>query len=289
MAEKSYKDELVGVFGYPVSENPTCIMYEAAFNHLGLHWKYLTIEVKPEDLKDAVAGLKAFNMRGINLTIPHKVSVLEYVDDLSESAKIIGAVNTLVNNDGKLFGENTDGKGFLKALVDDAGFDPLDRSAVILGAGGAARAIAVELIFAGLERLIIVNRSEERGKELVAHLKDRTSMDVEFIRWGEGYRIPRGVDLLVNATPIGLYPNIKDKPDIDYSSITENMVVCDVIPNPPETGFLKEAAARGAKTVNGLGMLVYQAAICFKMWTGMDAPVEVMRSAIEKEFNIQQH
>ncbi|MCD6397150.1 MAG: shikimate dehydrogenase [Spirochaetaceae bacterium] len=284
MNEPNYKAELVGVFGHPVSENPTIVMQEAAFKEKGLNWRYLTIEVYPEDLEDAIKGLKAFNMRGINLTIPHKVEVLKYLDELSESAKIIGAVNTVVNNNKRLFGENTDGKGFLKALVDDGGVDPLDKNAVIFGAGGAARAIAVELIFAGLNKLIIINRTEERGLKLVNHLKDKTSMDVVFSKWDTPFSIPENFDIVVNATSIGLYPNINEKPDINYDSIKSSMVVCDVIPNPPRTKFLEEAGKRGAQTIDGLGMLVYQGAIGFKMWTGVDAPVNVMKEALKREF-----
>ena len=282
----NYKAELVGVFGHPVAENPTIVMQEAAFKEKGLNWRYLTVEVYPENLEDAVKGLKAFNMKGINLTIPHKIAVLQYLDELSESALIIGAVNTVVNNNNKLFGENTDGKGFLKALVDDGKVDPLDRNAVIFGAGGAARAIAVELIFAGLNKLIIVNRTEKRGIDLVNHLKDKTSMDVEFVKWEHRFDIPEDFDIVINATSIGLYPNIDDKPDINYDSIKKSMIVCDVIPNPPHTKFLEAAEKRGAKTLAGLGMLVYQGAIGFNMWTGEEAPVEVMKEALKKEFSV---
>jgi len=284
MKTPDYKAELVGVFGHPVAENPTIVMQEAAFKGKGLNWRYLTIEVYPDDLEDAIKGMKAFNMRGINLTIPHKVAVLQYLDELSESALVIGAVNTIVNNNGKLSGENTDGKGFLKALVDDGKVDPLDRNAVIFGAGGAARAIAVELIFAGLNKLIIVNRTEQKGLELVNHLRDKTSMDVEFVKWEPKFSIPEDFDIVVNATSIGLYPNIDDKPDIDYNSIKKNMIVCDVIPNPPHTKFLEEAEKRNVKTLNGLGMLVYQGAIGFKMWTEEEAPVELMKEALKREF-----
>ena len=286
MKAPDYKAELVGVFGHPVSENPTVVVQEAAFKEKGLNWRYLTIEVYPEDLEDAIKGLKAFNMRGINLTIPHKVAVLNYLDELSESAKIIGAVNTVINKDKRLFGENTDGKGFLKALVDDGNVDPLDKNAVIFGAGGAARAIAVELTFAGLNKLVVVNRSEERGNELVNHLKEQTSMDVEFVKWDTQFNIPDNFEIIINATSIGLYPNVNDKPNINYESITKDMIVCDVVPNPPHTEFLKEAEKRGAKTIDGLGMLVYQGAIGFELWTGEKAPVDTMKKALENEFGV---
>ncbi len=280
----NYKVELVGVFGHPVAENPTIVMLEAAFRDLGLDWRYLTIEVYPEDLERAINGLRAMNMRGVNLTIPHKVEVLKYLDRIAPDAALIGAVNTVRREGNELIGENTDGKGFLHSLEKDAGLDPKGKRAVILGAGGAARAISVELALAGAEHITIVNRTASRGRELVKLLNEKTKATAPFSEWNATYEIPPGTDVLVNATSIGLYPDVDAKPDIDYDSVTGDMVVCDVIPNPPRTIFLKEAESRRAKTLDGLGMLVYQGAIGFKMWTGLDAPVEAMYKALKKEF-----
>ncbi|MBN1220788.1 MAG: shikimate dehydrogenase [Anaerolineae bacterium] len=282
--ETNYKAELVGVFGHPVAENPTIVMQEAAFQALNLNWRYLTIEVYPQDLADAVKGLRAFNMRGINLTIPHKVEILKYLDEIAEDAKLMGAVNTVRREGDKLIGENTDGKGFLRALRDDARLNPAGKRAVILGAGGAARAITVELALAGAAQITVVNRSVERGQTLANLLKQKTPAAAEFVPWDDTYKIPTGTDILVNATSIGLFPEVTARPDIDYDSITAAMTVCDVIPNPPHTPFLKEAEARGATTLDGLGMLVYQGAIGFKMWTGLNAPIEVMRQALAQAF-----
>lgn len=283
MAEApNYKAELVGVFGHPVAENPTIVMQEAAFQALGLNWRYLTIEVYPEELADAVKGLRAFNMRGINLTIPHKVEILKYLDEVAKDARLMGAVNTVRRDGDKLIGENTDGKGFLRSLQEDAGVDPAGKRVVVLGAGGAARAMTVELALAGVAHLTVVNRSAGRGQELVKLLNEKTPTSAEFVHWQGPYDLPPGTEVLVNATSIGLYPNVTDKPDINYDTITSRMVVCDVIPNPPATPFLKEAEIRGAQTLDGLGMLVYQGAIGFKMWTGQDAPVEVMHKALAK-------
>ena len=282
--EPNYKAELVGVFGHPVAENPTIVMIEAAFQEMNLNWRYLTIEVYPEDLADAFKGLRAMNMQGINLTIPHKVEVLKYLDDIAEDAQLMGAVNTVRREGNKLIGENTDGKGFLRSLRDDAGIDPAGKRVVVLGAGGAARAMTVELALAGAARITVVNRSTERGQNLVNLLNEKTPVVAEFVEWNSTYAIPEDTDVVANATSIGLFPNINDKPEIDYNTIMPNMVVCDVIPNPPHTPFLKEAEARGAKTLDGLGMLVYQGAIGFKMWTGLDAPVEVMHRALAEAF-----
>lgn len=282
----NYRAELVGVFGHPVAENPTGVMQEAAFRELDLNWRYLTIEVFSEDLADAMKGLRAFNMRGINLTIPHKVEVLKYLDKVASDAQLMGAVNT-VRRDGQiLIGENTDGKGFLRSLTEDAHEDPNGKRVVVLGAGGAARAITVELALAGTKHITIVNRSARRGEELTALLNDKTPVKASFVQWKTGYEIPHETHILVNATSIGLFPEIYAKPPINYDTITERMTVCDVIPNPPHTPFLNEAQARGAKTVHGLGMLLYQGAIGFKMWTGLDAPLEVMKTALKEALNL---
>jgi len=260
-------------------------MQEAAFQELGLNWRYLTIEVYPDDLEDAMKGLRAMNMQGINLTIPHKVAVLKYLDEVASDAALMGAVNTVRREGNKLIGENTDGKGFLRSLKEDARMNPVGKKIVVLGAGGAARAITVELALAGAQRITIVNRTVERGEKLVSLLNAKTPATASFVRWNTQYEIPSDTDVLVNATSIGLFPNVNEKPDIAYDTITKEMTVCDVIPNPPHTPFLKEAESRGAKRLDGLGMLVYQGAIGFTMWTGMEAPVNVMHQALKQAFS----
>jgi shikimate dehydrogenase len=284
--EPNYKAELVGVFGHPVAENPTIVMQEAAFQALGLNWRYLTIEVYPQDLAAAFQGLRAMNFRGINLTIPHKVEVLKYLDEVAPDAKLMGAVNTVRRDGSKLIGENTDGKGFLRSLREDAGVNPAGQRVVVLGAGGAARAMTVELALAGAAHLTIVNRSAERGQALVKLLNEQTPVKADFVLWNQPYVIPPDTDIVANATSIGLFPHVDDQPELVYDTLTTRMIVCDVIPNPPNTPFLREAAARGAKTLDGLGMLVYQGAIGFKMWTGLDAPVAVMRQALAQAFSL---
>jgi shikimate dehydrogenase len=285
--EANYKAELVGAFGHPIAENPTGIMQEAAFRAVGLNWRYLLLDIQAGDLADAVRGLRTFDMRGINLTIPHKVNVLQYLDRVSEDAALMGAVNTVRREDNLLVGENTDGKGFIRSLREDAGLDSKGKCVVVLGAGGAARAITVELALAGALKITIVNRSRARGEALVELLSGKTPTDSELVLWDKTYAIPHETDILVNATSIGLFPNIHDKPDIDYDTITPQMTVCDVIPNPPHTPFLNEAKARRAHTLDGLGMLVYQGAIAFKMWSGKEAPIDVMRQALANAFGLQ--
>ena len=279
----TYKAELVGAFGHPIAENPTGVMQEAAFRALNLAWRYLTIEVYPQDLAAALSGLRAMNFRGINLTIPHKVEVLKYLDEVAPDAALIGAVNTVRRVGDKLIGENTDGKGFLRALQ-DVPIDPRGKQVIVLGAGGAARAIGVELALAGAAHITVVNRSFERGRELVDALNAKTKTPARFAEWTSTYAIPSDADIVVNATSIGLFPDVESKPDLAYDTITANMIVCDVIPNPPHTRFLQAAEERGAQTLIGLGMLVYQGAIAFKMWTGQDAPIEVMYHALQEVF-----
>lgn len=285
MSEQTgYRLELTGVFGFPVDENPTVVMIEAAFRALDLPWRYLNLKVPPEDLAAAVKGVRAMGFRGINLTIPHKCEVIRYLDDVADDARIMGAVNTVYLDHGRLIGANTDGKGFLRALKEDAGVNPAGKKIMILGAGGAARAISVELALAGAEEIVIVNRSEGRGRDLLTLLVEHTQSRVACQAWNEQLAIPDEIDVLVNATSIGLYPQVDEVPSLNYETIKAGLVVCDVIPNPPRTRFLEAAAARGAVTLDGLGMLVYQGAIAFKLWTGKDAPIEVMKRALAAEF-----
>lgn len=280
---KNYRAELTGVFGDPVDDNPTGVVEEAAFAAKNLNYRYLTIKVLPEDLGKAMDSVKIFDMKGINLTMPHKIKVLPYLDELSPAAEIIGAVNTVIQKEGKLFGENTDGKGFVTALKNSG--ETLDKKNVtILGAGGAARAIAVECALNGAAYINIINRSIEKGEELASLIQMKTDSSAKYLNWKNNMAIPSDTDILINATSIGFSPNVTDKPDIDYTAITPEMCVCDVIFNPAETIFLKTAAENGAKTITGLGMLVQQAALNFTLWTGVEAPVDVMEDALKKEF-----
>jgi len=282
--EQNYLDHLVGVFGHPVAENPGVVIQEAAFRALGLErWHFLTIDVAPAALGDAIRGLKALQMRGINCTIPHKIEVLKFLDEVAPSARIIGAVNTIVNDGGRLTGHNTDGQGFMIALQ-GAGVDPRGKKVVVLGAGGASRAICVELALAGAARLTVVNvpRDQALADGLMKTLKEGTRVEAVYLPWQGRLTVPAGTDILVNATSIGLYPNVNDKPDLDYDSIGKGTYVQDVIPNPAFTPFLQEAEKRGLKWQSGLSMLINQAALNIVMWTGKEPDKEVMRRALEE-------
>ncbi len=282
-APLSFKQELTGVFGFPVAENPTQAMIEPAYAALGLDWRYLTVEVRPENLREAVRGARAMQWKGFNCTIPHKITVLEYLDRLSPAAQAIGAVNCVTLENGELVGDNTDGKGFLESV---AGVRTVPGMKVaIFGAGGAARAIAVELALAGAEQLTIVNRTLDRGRALAALINDRTRARAMHAIWEDQYRIPPGTDLLVNATPIGLYPDVTARVPVEFESLEPTTIACDVIPNPPRTHFVSDSLARGCTVLDGLGMLVNQGAIAIKLWSGEAPDRGVMRRALRQVFS----
>jgi shikimate dehydrogenase len=289
--ELNFKQELTGCFGFPVAENPTQAMIEPAYRAMGLDWRYLTLEVRPENLAAAVAGARAFGFRGFNCTIPHKVAVIEHLDGLGESASLMGAVNCVVNRDGKFIGENTDGKGFVAGFRELA--DPHGKSMVLLGAGGAARAIGVEMALAGCSQITIVNRDERRGRELEAlfsgKLRDAVmatgrDLAVTFVPWRGDFRVPEGTDILVNATSIGLYPDVDARIPLAMETVSAEMIVADVIPNPPITRLVREAREKGCRVIDGLGMLVGQGVIGVEYWTGKTPDAAVMRRGLEEVF-----
>ncbi len=282
MKELNFKQELTAAFGQPISENPTQVMVEAAYHHHNLDWRYLTIEVGPNDLEAAVQGAKVMGFQGFNCTIPHKVKVIDYLDGLGESASLMGAVNCVVRKDGKWIGENTDGKGFVSSLRELT--DPKGKKVVIFGAGGAARAISVEVALAGAHHITIVNRSAGRGEELTSLLQDKLPCYADFTSWDSTFSIPSETDVVINATSIGLFPDLDAQLDFDPDSLLPHMLVADVIPNPPTTHLVSDARAKGCPVIDGLGMLVNQGVIGIKHWTGIDPDPKVMRAALEKVF-----
>ena len=280
MSKPNFLSQLTGCFSIPADGNPTVLMVEAAYKAAGANIRYVNTEVTPENLSAAVAGARAMNWLGFNLSAPHKVTVMPMLDEIGQSASIIGAVNCVVNRSGKLIGENTDGKGFLQSFTQVV--DPAGKTILIFGAGGAARAIAVELALVKAKQIIIVNRNSERGMDLVNNVKNQTGAQAHFLPWESNFSIPEGVDAVVNATTIGMDQYEGKVLDLNFDSITSNMVVCDVIINPPNTDLLAQAAKRGAKTIDGLGMLVYQGVIGIKYWTGLDVDKDVMRKALQE-------
>lgn len=274
----NFLHELVGSMSQGAAGNPTVAMVEAAFAHHGLHWRYINMEVTPENLGAAVLGARAMGFRGFNCSLPHKVTVIPHLDGLGESAALMGAVNCVVRRGDQLIGENTDGKGFLKSLTSVA--DPKGKSVVLFGAGGAARSIAVELGLAGAKRITVVNRSETRGSELVKLLCGKLHLESELIVCGGDYVVPAGTDIVINATSIGLY-DADARLGLDVSSLQSGMIVADVIFNPSNTRLIHDAGERGCRTIDGLGMLVNQGVIGIQYWTGIEPDETVMRKALK--------
>ncbi len=283
MSKGNFLHELTGSMSEGAAGNPTVAMIEAAFAHHGLHWRYINMEVTPRDLAAAVRGAKAMGFRGFNCSLPHKVAVIPHLDGLGESAAVMGAVNCVVRRCEEFIGENTDGKGFLKSL--ESVINPKGKSVVLFGAGGAARAIAVELGLAGVKRITIVNRSEPRGAELVGLLRDKLELDAAFVAWSGDHAIPAETDIVINGTSIGLYAP-EARLALDLSTLKPGMVAADVVFNPVRTRFLDDAAARGCRAIDGLGMLVNQGIVGVRYWTGVTPDAAVMRKALESAMGL---
>lgn len=276
---------LVGSFAQPAAENPTVAMIEAAFRHHGMNWRYINCEVPPELLGDAVRGAWAMGWEGFNCSLPHKVAVIEHLTGLGESARIMQAVNCAVREADGFRGENTDGKGFLQSLRERV--DPAGKTMVLFGAGGAARAIAVESALAGVKKIVVVNRTPARGEELVRLIEERTAAAAEFVPWEGVFRIPPEADIVVNATSIGLFPNVRQPFPVEFAELSPRAIVADVIPNPPRTQFLQAAAEHGCETLDGLGMLVNQGVISIALWSGVTVDPSVMRAKLEEIFSTE--
>jgi len=276
----SGRTRVCGVIGDPIEHTMSPAMHNAVFRQLGLNYVYVAFRVTAGELKKAIDGMRALDIRGLNVTIPHKVAVMPFLDHIDLLAEKIGAVNTIINDRGKLTGYNTDATGFLQALAERS-VEPRGKKVLLLGAGGAARAIGFALADAGAYP-VILNRKEELSwaEELGQRI-------------GKAYNIPVGVgelkednlkdalpdsNILVNATSVGMTPNANQSP-VPADLLCSNLVVFDAVYNPFETRLLREAKAAGAQTIDGLEMLVWQGALAFQIWTGQTAPVEIMRKA----------
>lgn len=278
--------ELYAIIGDPVEHSVSPIMQNVAFRHLDLNCVYLAFQVKPSNLKGAIEGLKTLGIRGFNVTIPHKVSVMKYLDEVDSKAVEIGAVNTVLNRNGKLIGYNTDGAGALEALRAEGAV--LDGGKVILlGAGGAAKALAFAL--SPLTHcLVILNRTESRAVLLASEIA--TMFDIEVT----GRVLTREIlieelentDIVINATPVGMHPKT-DVTLLRRNLIRSDMTIFDLIYNPPETLLIREAKAAGAKWINGIKMLVYQGALSFQIWTGASPSSEEMLRVVEMSLGVR--
>ncbi len=278
---------LYGVFGDPIRHSKSPIMLNRAFEAAGLNAAYGAFHILPGALKDAVAGIRALQFRGVNVTIPHKVEVMSYLDEIDEGARAIGAVNTIVNEGGRLIGYNTDGIGYMRSLREETGISLKGRKVLMIGAGGAARGVGYALAREGAEHIYIANRTKEKALDLALSMSEFGSVS------GHGLddipKLAGEAALIVNNTLLGMHPNVDEVP-MDISLIRPETAVSDLVYNPLITRFLREARdRRGAVIHSGLGMFIYQGAYAFEYWTGLPAPIAAMREVVEQSFSEPEH
>jgi shikimate dehydrogenase len=272
----------IGLLGHPVAQSKSSLMHNAAFRDLNLPYAYAAFDTPPNRLKEAMNSLRMLNFRGANVTIPHKVAIMEYLDDVSEEAKHIGAVNTLVNGNGRWVGHNTDGIGYVRSLKEETGLRLQGIKVLLLGAGGAARSIAYTLLREQVNGCWIANRTYSRADQLAGSLSAAGS--TKALPWEEIPRFAADFDLIVNTTSVGMYPSIDQMP-VDAALLDrfkKEAVISDLIYNPRQTLLLQQAEKRGYRVHGGLGMFIYQGAYAFEYWTGEKAPTETMRKAIDE-------
>jgi len=282
-----------GIIGYPVAHSFSPAVQNAALEALGLNGVYLPFSPRPENLQQALEGLRALGIVGANVTVPYKEAVIEYLDQVDTSASVYGAVNTIVNRQGELIGYNTDGAGFIRDLSEQYALVPKEYSALIIGAGGAARAVTTALAQAGCQSLALVNRHGERAIVLAQELSTKTGLTIQTLPWEaqdpQLVSFARQANLVINCTSAGMAVSAKDGESGAQSNIdwplpkglpAFGQLAYDLVYNPPVTPFMTRALANGAKATNGLGMLLHQGALALELWTGLSAPLEVMRKAL---------
>ncbi len=269
----------LGIIGHPIGHSISPVFQQEALDAIGFDGAYEAWDVAPDGLGEFVAGLRSPGTLGINVTVPHKEAVIPFLDEVDDWASTAGAVNTIVNRDGRLTGHNTDGIGFLRALREGAGFEPRGRDVLVLGAGGSARGVVYALARAGIAQLFIANRTLERAERL-AHLAIDSGVAAEALALSDAPRATREVSLIVNCTSMGMVHGPDENGSaLSAADIPSTVLVNDLVYNPLETPLLREAGRAGAATLGGIQMLVYQGAASFEMWTGHDAPVSVMLEA----------
>lgn len=266
--------KVVGLLGWPVEHSMSPAMHNAAFRKTMLNYTYVPFAVQPQDLEQAVAAIRALNLVGANVTIPHKVAVMQYLDEIDEGARKIGAVNTIVNVQGRLIGYNTDGMGFIQSLTEQA-VVVTDAKVVLLGAGGAARAVVDALLSAKAAFVTIAARSGVKASDLASHYVKSSVIGMNWHSDAFNQQLA-DCNIIINATPLGMAPHSEEMPPVTWSALAPQAVVCDLIYNPLTTLFLQQAKERGHQIVTGEGMLAGQGALAFQRWTNVPAPYEVM-------------
>ena len=277
MAVVDVNTKLVGLLGNPLGHSFSPAMHNKAFETLGLNYFYLPIEVTAEDLPTVAAGIARMNFAGYNITIPHKIRIMDCLDAIDPLARAIGAVNTVIVENGRTTGYNTDGEGFVQSLETETGIAVGGKCYLIIGAGGAARAIAMTLASRGAQKIFLCNRTEQKAHDLVAEINTKVNPCSEVVA-REPARIGAAVrqaDVLINTTSVGMHPD-EDRMPIDGDLIPNGLIVSDIVYNPARTKLLQVAESKNCRVVPGLGMLVYQGAEAFRKWTGAEPPVDVM-------------
>ena len=277
---------LVALLGYPLEHSLSPLMHNTIFKELNLNYRYLPIEIKENNLAELINAFRFMNIIGFNVTKPHKIKVMEYLDEIDELTEKIAAVNTVKKVNGKLVGYNTDGIGFIKSFEEELDSKIKNKSFLILGAGGASRSIAFNLANKGAEKIIIIAKHYDYGSQLCSGINElgKTSALHFNLKRSKIKEALKRVDVLINATGVGMYPEVNKSP-IDKELLNDDLIVCDLIYNPLKSKLLEDAEEIGARTLNGLGMLIYQGAEAFKIWTGKEAPVEKMFKIIYDEIN----
>lgn len=277
----------LGVMGWPIAHSLSPVLQNAAIEEAGLDYVYISLPVPPEKLKEAVAGLRSMQFTGWNVTIPHKQAIMAELDAVDEDARIIGAVNTVVNRDGHLTGYNTDCIGFMQPLAQQ-GFLPKGKEATILGAGGAARAVIWGLLRAKVKRITLGVRNPAKAARLAEEFA--AYGEIQVLHWEDSAFAEHlaVTDLLVNTTPLGMYPHVEGMPPVDWTKLKKDALVYDIIYTPERTRFLSEAQAHGHAIINGEGMLAGQGAAAFTLWTGVAPDLALMKRALREELDLRQ-
>lgn len=274
--------KIYGIFGHPVSHSLSPVMHNSAFSALGLDCVYVAFDVSPEDIGKAAQAVRTLGISGINITIPHKESIIPHLDEIAPDAELTGAVNTVKNQGGKLSGHNTDVGGFLRAVREELGIEPKGSKVFLAGAGGAARAVMSAFCMNGAEEIYILNRTHDKALRLASGFGERFSkIKIEPVKFDDTKAIEAGLaqaDILVNSTSSGM--DGREGLDLPLDKMKETSAVYDLVYKPRETRLVKEARGLGLKASGGLGMLLYQGALSFEIWTGMKAPVDDMRKAL---------
>ncbi|MCH6566767.1 MAG: shikimate dehydrogenase [Nitrospinae bacterium] len=276
------------IIGHPLGHTLSPLMHNTAFQELGLPYYYEAEDVPPEGLAEAVERFRAEGVVGLSVTIPHKEAILPFLDEVDEEVERLGAANTVVLVEGRFVGTNTDGIGFMRSLKENGGYDPEGRSAVVLGAGGAARAVAAHLALSGADSVVIANRTLSRAERLATDLARAVGrqcfepLPLEATATAEAIR---QADCLINATSVGMAGD--RRLPVPAALIEPHLVVCDIVYRPLVTPLLEAALARGASIINGLGMLVYQGAEAFRRWTGQEMPIDIVRSTLEAALELE--